>query len=534
MEHKMAKQLVADVVIVGSGAAGLMAAITARDHGAEVLILCKGPLGKGTNTAMAAGLFNATTPEYTFDAYLKDTLTAGKGLNDLRLSELLVRRAAQTLSRLSSLGAPLESTRTGFRIAQTTDSKTLPGMDLTAAMGHIAIENGVRSLPKFQAHKLIVEEGLAVGVQGITAEGELAIIYAPAIVLATGGGGAVYLRNDNASGITGDGYAMALEAGCQLQDMEFVQFYPVGLCEPLLPETMVHPPYPAKARIYDATGRDVLKDLGDFEDLNQAITHLRDKASLIFFQKHQAGGLFLDLTEVTEAEWQQNWALRMLDRYRFDFRTQRCRIAPIVHFFMGGVAIDAAMRTGVDGLFAAGEVTGGLHGANRLGGNALTECVVGGSIAGQEAAAWAKQSDRTEPDLATGESFDLGRMEKSGKIRLEYKSIFEQIKKVAWEHVGVIRSAANLRRGMEILGRLEKDAQLLTPCNIPEFRKSNQIHNALLVLRCIMETSLTRTESRGAFFREDYPEIDDDQWRVNIRVGLDDNGHLIQERYVPS
>lgn len=131
------------------------------------------------------------------------------------------------------------------------------------------------------------------------------MICAPAVVLATGGGGAIYLRNDNATGITGDGYAMALQAGCQLQDMEFVQFYPVGLCEPMLPLTIVHPPYPVKARICDKSGRSLLKELGDFEDLNQAITRLRDKASLLFFQKHQAGGLFLDLTGVTEDEWEQ-------------------------------------------------------------------------------------------------------------------------------------------------------------------------------------------------------------------------------------
>jgi len=522
------ERFTADVVIIGSGGAGLMAAIAASEKGSDVLVLGKGSLGRGTNTSMVAGLFNAATMDYSPEAYLADTLQAGKGLNDHRLAEVLVENAAASLAELKCMGAPLEGTRTGYHIDPGVESRKLPGWELCEAMGRIAMAKGASSLPEFQALKLIVQDGRVQGVQGLTGEGQEATIAAPAVVLATGGGGALYLRHDNATPITGDGYVLALRAGCRLQDMEFVQFYPLGLCEAGLPETMVYPPYPAKARICDADGRDLLKELGDFEDLNLAITHLRDRASLLFFQKHQEGGLFLDLTEVPGAEWEQNLGLRLLGRYQFDFRRRRCRVAPLAHFFMGGVTVDPDMRTEVDGLFAAGEVTGGLHGANRLGGNALTECIVGGSIAGREAAAWAHRTGPVETSpLHLSLSF---KGQPSGSIRPDYKALFEQLRKGAWEHAGIIRSESGLQRGMEILNGLAEELEGLTPRNASELRRQNQIRNGMLVLRCILKASLVRRESRGSFFRTDYPTQDDARWRRNVYIRLGKNGQLMLEK----
>lgn len=525
----MPKLLSADVVVIGAGGAGLMAAIAAKDAGVDVLLLSKGPLGKAANTAMAAGLFNAASADYPLAAYKEETLNAGRGINDPLLVELLVEQSAPVLERLMQMGAPLKKIRRGFHIEPDLHSGVLPGVAFTAALSRIAEERKVRSLPGFHAFKLLVAEGRVAGVQGLTKGAEEAIISASAIILATGGGGALYHRHDNAAGITGDGYAMALQVGCRLQDMEFIQFYPLGLCEPTLPETMVHPPYPAQARILDAAGGDVLEELGDFKDLNQAITQVRDKASLLFFRKHQEGGIFLDLTEVPEKEWQQNWALQLLSRYRFDFHKKRCRIAPLVHFFMGGVTVNTEMHTDVPGLFAAGEVVGGLHGANRMGGNALTECIVAGEIAGRGAAAWARQSGGDQRGAPQAVPLAEG-LEPSGKIRPEFKAVFEQLKQAAWDYAGITRQEAGLRHDAEFLARLEKGIEFLAPANLGELRTYTQICNGMLILRCILEASLTRKESRGAFFRADYPEQDDSHWRCNIYISLDNNGRLILER----
>jgi len=522
------KRFAADVVIIGSGGAGLMAAIAASEAGSDVLVLGKGPLGRGTNTSMVAGLFNAATMDYSPEAYRGDTLRAGKGLNDPRLVEVLVGNAASSLAELKRMGAPLAATRTGFRIDPGPASRKLPGWELNDAMARIALARGVRSLPEFDALKLIVRDNRVQGVHGLADDGQEATITAPALVLATGGGGALYLRHDNATPVTGDGYALALQAGCRLQDMEFVQFYPLGLCEAGLPETLVYPPYPAGARICDATGRDLLKVLGDFDDLNLAITHLRDRASLLFFQKHQEGGLYLDLTEVSAADWEQNFGLGLLARSRFDFRRRRCRVAPLAHFFMGGVAVGPDMRTEVDGLFAAGEVTGGLHGANRLGGNALTECIVGGAIAGREAAEWAHRSG---PVARSQLNAPLSRkLQAGGIIRSAYQAHFERVRKLAWEHVGIVRSEKGLLEGTRILDGIADEMDELTPQNVSELRRHNRIHNGVMVLRCMIKASLARRESRGSFFRADYPTQDDAQWQRNIYLRLAGSDQLVLEK----
>lgn len=526
----MIEQLSTDVVVVGSGAAGLMAAIAARDAGADVRLLSKGPLGKAANTAMAAGIFNAACNDYPLASYLDDTMRTGKGLNDPQLVELLAHRSTAALETLKALGVPLTRTRTGFIIPHDEHQRTLPGLAFSTALAQLVVDKGVRALPGFHVFKLLVTNNRVAGVQGLTADGKEVIISAQAIVLATGGGGALYQRHDNATSMTGDGYAMALQAGCRLQDMEFVQFYPIGLCEPGLPMTMVHPPYPPQARILDAAGRNIIKQLGSFRDLNQAITQMRDKASQLFFRKGQEGGLFLDLSGVPEKEWQQNYALQLLDRYRFDFRNKPCRIAPLAHFFMGGVTVTPDMQTDVAGLFAAGEVVGGLHGANRMGGNALTEAIVEGEIAGQSAASCAKQAQNNKPVISDTEPLGSTGLEPTGKMRPSFKTVLEQLKQVAWDNAGILRQGARLHYACELLKRLETSVAHLAPINLNELRACNQIQNGLLVLHCILESSLARKESRGAFFRTDYPEQKDSQWRCNVYMSLNNNGRLILER----
>lgn len=524
------QSLSADVVVIGSGCAGLMAAIAASQEGMKVLVLTRGALGKGTNSSMVAGLFNAVTSHYSPEEYLTDTLQAGKGINNLRLVQLIVEHSSASLARLKDLGVPLNATRTGFSIAPAADSRTLPGVDLMNALGHSTTTHGIRSLQGFHVLELVVQNGRTTGVLGVNREGHTASISASAIVLATGGGGAIYRRNDNAKNITGDGYALALRAGCRLRDMEFVQFYPLGLCEEGVPETMVYPPYPPGTRICDAAGRDLLRELGNFDDVNLAITHLRDRAALFFFQQHQRGELFMDLTDVPAAEWQQNWALRLLDRYSFDFRRRPCRIAPLAHFFMGGVAVDLQMRTGVDGLFAAGEVVGGMHGANRLGGNALTECIVEGLIAGRTAAEWARQNTRQTSRRRPDGTHLADATTANGKIHPDFKKLFAQLGKVAWQDAGIIRDEVGLRRGMDALACMEDDLSALSPRNAPELRRHSQLRNGLLVLRCILAASLCRKESRGSFFRTDYPAQDDPRWRCNIHIHLGGKDEFVLTR----
>ncbi len=540
------KRFKADVVVLGSGAAGIMAAVEAHEKGADVLIAGKGAVGKGTCTSLAGGFFslssqNPTTEEsfrfiksafgltdamqtFTPEEHYRSTMEAGRGINDRQMVELVSRGAREKMDKLKSMGTPLLDIPSGCSVDNQGNRKNIPGMVLAQAMQNIIEERDIKSLTGFHCLDFVIEKGRIAGVLGITAEGEPAFINAPSVVLATGGAGGIYQRHDNPAGIIGDGYAMALRAGLQLQDMEFVQFYPVGLAQPGLPEFIFYPPYPPEAKVRDADGRNVFEELENCETLNQAVMLYRDTSSILFYRKHIEGGLFLDLTEVPDAAWNEYYSLRLLSRYKFDFRSQPFQIAPITHFFIGGLVVNTQAETELPGLFAAGEVAGGFHGANRMGGNALTECIVFGSIAGTRAAEHAKDAggieisasgvEKSVPSWASG---------KGGAARPEFGELFGNIKKTAWENAGVIRSEDGMQKGLSAVSALEGDLEALTPNNVAEGLRHNQARSALLTLRCIIETGLRREESRGAFFREDFPEKDDTGWQRNIRISLDNS-----------
>ncbi|GAB4269828.1 MAG: L-aspartate oxidase [Deferrisomatales bacterium] len=514
-----------DVVVVGAGGAGLLAALAARQAGADVLLLGKAPAGRGTCTAMAAGIFSAPSQGFSEDAHLEATLEAGRGLNDRARVEQLVERARPALEALRRAGAPLEAAGNGYRIPAG-DRPTVPGIRLAQWLRRRVREAGVREAP-LRAIDLVVAEGEAAGVTGVSPDDRTVFVRAGAVVLASGGGAALYPRHDNPPGIAGDGLALALRAGCALRDMEFVQFYPVGFAEPGLPTFLVYPPYPPGTRLWDARGRNALEDLPGCRDLNDAIIRFRDHSALRFQRAHEEGGLFLDFTAVAPELWGTHWCLRRLARSAFDFRRRRFRVAPLAHFTIGGVEVDRDAATSVPGLFAAGEVTGGLHGANRLGGNALTECAVCGPIAGERAAARARERGR--PAAAGSQVLRLLPADPGPGVRPEYGELRRAARRVAGDHAGIVRDGEGIRRGLGRLDALWGELTRLPPRGTRDVRAHADATSALLVLRCILEAGRRRQESRGAFFRSDHPETDEERWRVSQRVRLDGADRLAVE-----
>jgi succinate dehydrogenase/fumarate reductase flavoprotein subunit len=527
----MIKQIDADVVVIGSGAAGIMAALAARGNNAKVVLLGKQSIGKGTCTSMVGGLFGSSTEQRSVQQHYLDTLEAGRGLNTIPLVQAVVGRARGMLQELKAKGVPLLETPEGFLVDNRDNGRIVPGIPLVESMARLVADSSITVIEQFHCLDFVVDKGRIAGVVGISSTGEPTFIRAPSAVLAAGGAGAIYLRHDNAAGIMGEGYAMALRAGCQLRDMEFVQFYPLGIAEPGLPPTIVYAPFSDDARLIDAQGRDVVRELPGCRGIHDSLIRFRDSASLLYFRKHQEGGLFLDLTGVNDDAWKRYYSLRILARNRFDFRSRMLRVAPVAHFTIGGVVVNEHAETGIAGLFAAGEVTGGFHGANRRGGNALTECIVCGSIAGAGAAEFARRAGPPETSMEIArELLPAWAGHSSCNTRTTYPSLFKRIKNCAWEYAGVLRNGARMRQGLQVTAELENELDSLTVLGNEDGLRHSRARSALLALRCILEAGLIREESRGAFYREDFPEPDDVRWRRNIHISQHPTtGRLILE-----
>jgi succinate dehydrogenase / fumarate reductase flavoprotein subunit len=506
------REMEADVLVIGSGAAGVMAAVEAARMGCTVVLASKVSMRSG-NSALAGGGWLFPSEDFPPDEYVRLVMEVGKDINDGKLVRVVAERAEAMMRKIGEMGVLLKRRRKTHWSVDVGTSRSVPGIVLMdTLLKHIRDER-IRALPWFSVTKLLLDGGRACGAIGFSKDGGQDIIDAKSVVLATGGGGGLYRRNDNHRRIIGDGYWLALGVGLPLRDMEFVQCYPIGLAEPQLPSMIIYPPFPKEAKAIDSNGEDIIKKHGLEFDLNGSIIGYRDQFTLVLSREMEGGRVYLDYTGVPEKEWERP-ALSRLERMNPDFRKRPFSVAPVVHFFMGGVEIDEQTRTAIPGLFAAGEVTSGVHGANRTGGNALTECVVFGHIAGEYAARHAMAVHRGKrKSVMVGEMLPL--KDETGKAR----ELFREVQDLTWTHAGPIRNAESLREGLsrasEVEGRL---AQLEAGGSSLEL---HEIKGGLLISKTIMKASLEREESRGAFYRDDFPERDDHNWLKHILLKVD-------------
>ncbi len=498
-----------DVIVIGTGLAGMVAAYAAQAEGANVLLIDKGPVGMGTNSAYANAVFSGPTSSYPFEDYIHDTIRIGKEINHVPFVRKTAQGVPGALELLDRLGVGLLERRDAY-VFQPSRTDIIRGMPLVRnVLRTIKDLKRVLILPGFYVSEILQSEGKAHGVKGFGKDGRERSLRSSTVVLATGGCGAIYLRNDNHEGILGQGYFLAAKAGLDLWDMEFVQFYPIVMVEPGLPSVMLYPPYPKEARLLNASGEDIPSKhaLGD---INEAIRKKRDTFSAMIFSEGQEGAVLMDYRQTPSALW-DTYPLTLLKNIRFDFRSRPVRISPGAHFFMGGVRTDDEGETSLDGLFACGEVVWGLHGANRRGGNALTECIVWGMSAGQNAARRALKAPA--PQRESEESGNLRFRKASGHIR--YRELRRRIKEIAWGYAGVVRSEDGLRIGLQEMDEVDRLLRQAAPTTASEVRLRQDMMSASFSLRAILSASLARQESRGAFVRADFPQEDNDNWRKN-------------------
>lgn len=514
MEHR-----ICDVLVIGSGAAGLRAAAAAKEAGAQVLVVSRGAPGKGGATIVSGGAFAGSPDGEPPAGHLERTLQAGRGLNQRSLAETLAQEAPDRLKELVEWGF-----EGGFHNGYLYSRGRAPvwGDKIVRCLVERNRALGTEFQSGVAVAELRIEEGVGRAIAYATASGRRHAIDARAVVLATGGAGGLYARHDNPRGIVGEGYALALRAGALLQDMEFVQFYPLGLAEPGLPRYMVPPRLGDHGRLYNDAGEDIYEKHGIVE--RPAAEKARDRLSQALFKEifREGRTVWLDLTGVSEERWKSD----PLSASTLGTIGRRCgagrrplRIAPMAHHTMGGVCIDSRGATTVPGLFAAGEVTGGLHGANRMGGNALSETLVFGKRAGEAAAEWAAAHSKPRR-RAFGES---PQEPAAGPFDPNAASILsglrQRLGRILWEEGGILRNRQGLERALNAVAAIAAEL----PAGLPPVQVLS-LAAGIETAQLILTAALRREESRGAHYREDYPETDDRRWLGHLRVHLSEEG----------
>lgn len=516
-----------DVLVVGSGAAGLRAAIAVRKKGLHVGVISKGSPGKATCTILSGGAFAGTQRGTSTDKHLEHTLESGRGINQRQLVEILVEEGPVRLKELMKWGIKAEFHR-GYLYA-----KGRPAIWGEEIVGCLLAKNktlGTRFIGRLLVTSLKLRK-TGVGVTAYsTVSGEWLAINAKALILATGGAGALYLRHDNPNRMLGDGYMIALEAGAVLQDLEFVQFYPVGLAEPKLPPFLIPPSLVDFGRLFNSQGEDIL-DTYAIQERPVAV-RARDRLSRALYNEiyRKREKVWLDLQQVSEDNWQSDpfsASTRNMLGKRYGAMYRPLLVAPMAHHVMGGVCIDSQGATSVPGLFAAGEVTGGLHGANRMGGNALTEALVFGTRAGEAAARWAKEEVPRKIEGNGGKLDGLGSKLQSKIDESKPTRLMMRLRRILWQEGGIVRKRQGLRKALDAVEQIQTEAKDLSLGDDPRsVQHILELRMGAQSAALILQAALRRTESRGAHFREDFPEQDDPNWQGHLQVRLSPEGGL--------
>ncbi len=533
MELKTVETIDTDVLVIGGGAAGLRAAIEAKKHDLDVLLVSESRVGYKNNTAIAGGVFAASgitkNPNDSAEIHYQDTVTAGRFVNNRKLVEIMARGATQQVYDLMEFGVKFVRSDDKLRIWHG-PGHTYPrsvvsegkGIGITKPMRDYATSRGVQFGEGILVTKLLKSGDMIVGALGIDNTGQVLVINAKSTILATGGAGDIYLRNDNAVGSTGDGYVLAYENGVSLRDMEFVQFYPtaegkygrrlwgyVRFCR-------------AGGIFRNSLDEDTMEKYG-IKEFTFMTRDMMSRAIMTEVTEGRGIGDYLvaDYSKIPEEEFKK-LPQGMQDRRHLE----EVLMAPTVHFFMGGVKINENCETGLDGLYAAGEVCGGIHGANRLGNNALSEMFVFGAIVGDSAAGRALEMKRVA--VPPGEvRAEMERLKEitSHQGRENIGKMKQSLKRAMWDKVGVVRNKESLmeaRREILSLGERLKRVSLEGYRQLPQVIK---LANMLTVAEMVCKAALERTESRGAHYRVNYPEQNDEQWLKNIYITCE-NGDM--------
>ena len=581
-----------DVLVIGAGGAGLRAAIEAAGSGVTVGVVCKSLLGKA-HTVMAEGGIAAALANVddrdSWRVHFADTMRGGQYLNNWRMAELHAKEAPDRVRELEAWGALFDRTRDGRILQRNFGGHRYPrlahvgdrtGLEMIRTLQDHGIHSGMDVHMECTVLTLLLDNGRVAGAFGYDREkGHFILWEAKAIVMATGGIGRAYKITSNSWEYTGDGDALAYRAGAELKDMEFVQFHPTGMVWPIsVRGLLVTEGVRGEGGVLrNSEGRRFMFD--DIPDLYKAQTAdnedegwrycigdknarrppellTRDHVARCINREVKAGrgsphgGVYLDIAWIKQhipnaPEHIKRKLPSMYHQFKqladIDITREPMEIGPTTHYMMGGIDVDGdTQMSTVPGLFAAGEVAAGLHGANRLGGNSLSDLIVFGQRAGQHAAEFARKN--------AAAAIDEGQIEAAAKSALEpferdpsaenpYQIQYDLQQKMQ-ELVGIVRTEAEMEQALDAIAKLN---QRVSHAGIAGHRQYNNgwhtamdLPNMLMVSEAVTRAALMRKESRGAQFREDFPDKDPEWGKFNIvvRRGADDE-MLVEKRPIP-
>jgi succinate dehydrogenase / fumarate reductase, flavoprotein subunit len=573
-----------DVLVIGAGGAGLRAAIEASAGGASVGVVCKSLLGKA-HTVMAEGGVAAAIGNVderdNWKVHVTDTLRGGAYVNNPRMAELHAQEAPARVKELEAWGALFDRTRDGRILQRNFGGHRYPrlahvgdrtGLEMIRTLQDHGIHQGITFHMENTVTRLLLDSGRIAGAVGYDRErGRFRVFGAKAVVLATGGIGRAFKITSNSWEYTGDGHTLAYDAGAELIDMEFVQFHPTGMVwPPSVRGILVTEGVRGEGGVLEnSEGRRFMFDdipelyvnqtadspeegwryvLGDREARRPPELLTRDHVARCIVKQIKAGkgsphgGVFLDISWIKEKipKAEEHIKKKLPSMYHqfkelagIDITREPMEVGPTTHYIMGGVRVDAdSQMTSVPGLFAAGECAAGLHGANRLGGNSLSDLLVFGKRAGEHAAIFAGEHGAAAVDEAQVKAVvadALAPLESDPSGENPYAIQYE-LQELMQANVGIVRLEAEMEEAVARIGALRERARRATaPGNReynPGWHTALDLHNLLTVSEAIARSALLRKESRGGHFREDFPEKSEAFGKVNVACRKDAGGGM--------
>lgn len=541
-----------DVLVIGAGGAGLRAAIEASANGVSVGLVCKSLLGKA-HTVMAEGGIAAAISNVDkhddWKTHFKDTIRGGKFLNNWKMAELHAKEAPERVLELERWGALFDRTQDGKILQRPFGGHTCKrlchvgdrtGLEMIRTLQDKGIHMGIEVYMECTITKLLKDNGKTSGAFGYWREnGRFVIFKAKAIVLATGGVGKAYKVTSNSWEYTSDGQILAYNAGAEILDAEFVQFHPTG---------MIWPPGVIGILVTEAvrgeggilTNKDGFRFMEKYDPERMELSTRDVVARSIYMENKEGrgtphGGAFLDISH-KGADYIKKKLPSMYHQFKeladVDITKGPMEVGPTCHYSMGGIRVDGeTTATSVPGLFAAGEVAAGLHGANRLGGNSLSDLLVFGCRSGLYAAEYAKKSSSNlkidEQEIQLAEKEMIRFFENNGENPY---TVHKDLQELMQNYVGIFRTESDLQYAIKELVKITDRAKKVkidgSRMYNPGWHMAYDLQNMIQYSQFITESAIRRKESRGAHSRIDFPETDPECSKWNNVIKMNDDGSM--------